>query len=133
MNAVRFPYTLHIWAYPNMETHIMALGFVGMPKYGHASVRSATPKYGVCRSGADWDKNSARTFPREFGPDRPILCAKLAPTGPFLCEFREDRPIITARVKLYPCCVITHIHKQALISLFNITFLQNNINYTIYH
>ena len=31
------------------HTHIMALGFVGMPKYGHASVRSATPKYGVCR------------------------------------------------------------------------------------
>ena len=31
-----------------METNIIALGFVDMPKYGHASVRSTTPKYGVC-------------------------------------------------------------------------------------
>ena len=42
----RTPYIHHIWAYLNMETDIMALGFVGIPKYGHATVRSAMPKYG---------------------------------------------------------------------------------------
>ena len=59
-NAVRFPYTLHIWAYPNMDTHIMALGFVGMPKYGvcllvrHAQIWTLLRCHSDVRHGQIW-------------------------------------------------------------------------------
>ena len=68
---------LHIWAYPNMETHIMALGFVDMPKYGHASVRSATPKYGVCRSCPNMEINHPQIWSCVTSDLRPC-CLTLA-------------------------------------------------------